>query len=315
MQQGKRILLLLILMMALAACGAPTAQTPPLPPTQVVNTPAAPSAPTVAPTRPPASPVPPTSVPTAAPTAAPPQPPTVAPTPTAPAQPPTALPLATATAPSRGPSPAQPTPAAPALPSPAVPAGSLDALVAAARAQLSQQLGAAADMITVVSADAVEWPNTALGCPEPGMLYAQVITPGYKVVLAWGDRRYNFHADRSGNMKLCNQPQSAAPERGAGSGGGFLSQEIEQAKADLLKRVSTLKADTIRVASAEEVTWRDGSLGCPQPGMMYTMALVPGYRVVLESGGVNYSYHGAKGRPPRFCASPSAPGPIDNPTK
>lgn len=27
------------------------------------------------------------------------------------------------------------------------------------------------------------------------------------------------------------------------------------------------------------VVWNDGSLGCPMPGMCYTMALVPGYLI------------------------------------
>jgi hypothetical protein len=35
---------------------------------------------------------------------------------------------------------------------------------------------------------------------------------------------------------------------------------------------------------AESVIWPDGSLGCPQPGMMYTMALVEGYWVQVMVG-------------------------------
>lgn len=45
------------------------------------------------------------------------------------------------------------------------------------------------------------------------------------------------------------------------------------------------------VSAASAVTWSDGSLGCPEPGMFYTQALVPGYRVILEAGGTEYDYH------------------------
>jgi len=38
-----------------------------------------------------------------------------------------------------------------------------------------------------------------------------------------------------------------------------------------------------QVVSAEAVTWADGSIGCPQPGMLYPQALVPGYRVELRA--------------------------------
>jgi len=38
-----------------------------------------------------------------------------------------------------------------------------------------------------------------------------------------------------------------------------------------------------QLVSAEAVTWADGSIGCPQPGMLYPQALVPGYRVELRA--------------------------------
>jgi hypothetical protein len=47
--------------------------------------------------------------------------------------------------------------------------------------------------------------------------------------------------------------------------------------------------------SSVPVTWRDGSLGCPDPGKMYTMALVPGYRVTVEAGGQTFEFHASRG--------------------
>ena len=48
-------------------------------------------------------------------------------------------------------------------------------------------------------------------------------------------------------------------------------------------------ADT-RVVTAQEMMWPDGSLGCAEPGMMYTQAIVPGYWVIIEAGGEGYDY-------------------------
>lgn len=45
------------------------------------------------------------------------------------------------------------------------------------------------------------------------------------------------------------------------------------------------------VQNIQAVTWRDGSLGCPQPGDMYTMALVEGYQVVLAVGDKLHYFH------------------------
>ena len=58
---------------------------------------------------------------------------------------------------------------------------------------LAQRLGVAKSAITLVKIEAVEWPDASLGCPRPGMMYAQVITPGYLVVLRASGRNYEYH--------------------------------------------------------------------------------------------------------------------------
>jgi hypothetical protein len=46
--------------------------------------------------------------------------------------------------------------------------------------------------------------------------------------------------------------------------------------------------------SSEEVTWSDGSLGCPRPGMSYTQALVPGWRLLVRHGQREAVYHASR---------------------
>ncbi len=72
-----------------------------------------------------------------------------------------------------------------------------DPLVQQARELLTSQLGVAASSISVKQVEPVEWPDTSLGCPKPGMLYAQVITPGYRIILEANGREYEFHASAS----------------------------------------------------------------------------------------------------------------------
>ncbi len=48
-------------------------------------------------------------------------------------------------------------------------------------------------------------------------------------------------------------------------------------------RRTALPASRLRVASLQAVVWRDGALGCPQPGWLYTQALVPGYCVRIAA--------------------------------
>jgi hypothetical protein len=61
-------------------------------------------------------------------------------------------------------------------------------------------------------------------------------------------------------------------------------------------RRSALPVSRLRVAELQAVVWRDGALGCPQPGRLYPQALVPGYRVRIapidqSGGGTLLDYH------------------------
>lgn len=57
--------------------------------------------------------------------------------------------------------------------------------------------------------------------------------------------------------------------------------------------------------AVEEVTWRDGSRGCAQPGMSYTQALVDGSRITLRASGRTYEYHSGGRQPPSRCEKPT----------
>lgn len=88
---------------------------------------------------------------------------------------------------------------------PAKAAPSSETAVAAAIADLSKQTGLPAEQINVDSVTAMEWPDSSLGCPQEGMMYAQVITPGYLIVLSAQGQTYEYHADQKTNVVLCKK--------------------------------------------------------------------------------------------------------------
>ena len=63
---------------------------------------------------------------------------------------------------------------------------------------------------------------------------------------------------------------------------------------------------TIQVLEGTSVTWNDGAWGCPQPGMLYTQALVDGWQVVVEAGGERIDYRAVA--PDRFRICEGLPG-------
>jgi len=76
-------------------------------------------------------------------------------------------------------------------------------VVELAKEDLAKRKGIDAGKITVVAVEAVDWPDTSLGCPEPGMMYAQVITPGYKILLSYAGETYEYHSDKGDHAVYC----------------------------------------------------------------------------------------------------------------
>lgn len=85
-----------------------------------------------------------------------------------------------------------------------------------------------------------------------------------------------------------------------------LDAEVAAAVADIAASTGVAEGD-IEVVAADHVTWPDGSIGCPQPGEMYTQALVDGYRIVLRADGDEVVYHGEDGGDPMRCDDPQPP--------
>ena len=56
----------------------------------------------------------------------------------------------------------------------------------------------------VLTFDPVEWGDTSLGCPMPGLVYAQVITPGFRFVFEYQGQQNEYHTDQDGsNVVTC----------------------------------------------------------------------------------------------------------------
>lgn len=92
--------------------------------------------------------------------------------------------------------------------------------------------------------------------------------------------------------------------------GELIDQLTSDAVADLAARLG-VPATAIEVLKAEQVTWPDGSLGCPEPGQAYTQAQVDGYRVVLQHDGRVYLYHAGGDGPIFLCQSDEKDGGYD----
>lgn len=86
-------------------------------------------------------------------------------------------------------------------PLPTPPGGALSA----AATYLAAELGIPSQEVAMLSSEPVEWPDASLGCPQPGMGHAQVVTPGYRFILQAGGREYELHTDQTGqSVVICH---------------------------------------------------------------------------------------------------------------
>ena len=77
-----------------------------------------------------------------------------------------------------------------------------------AKEDLARRKGTDKDEIAVVGIEQVEWQDASLGCPEPGKMYAQVITPGYRILLSYEKEKYKYHSDKENRVVYCGSISS-----------------------------------------------------------------------------------------------------------
>ena len=99
---------------------------------------------------------------------------------------------------------------------------------------------------------------------------------------------------------LTDSEQSTDPERKIVASPMNLNGQIEFSKEDLAQRLD-VPPDSIVHSGASQVTWRSGALGCPEPGMNYTEALVPGAVIYLQVDNTIHAYHARFAGEPFYC--------------
>lgn len=141
--------------------------------------------------------------------------------------------------------------------------------------------------------------------PTTRLLLTAVLAASALLLLACGNGDPEVVDDDTDGIA---DPSTGDGDGGAtdGDAGASDSREVTLAIADAAERTGVAEAD-IEVEEFSMVTWPDGAIGCPEPDVMYTQALVDGYRIVLDADGTQLVYHGALGEDPFFCEDPQEP--------
>lgn len=145
------------------------------------------------------------------------------------------------------------------------------------------------EIVTVLIAPVV-FPSLCLGFERLGVGCAEMLAPGYILVLRRGAEEYRYHASEHGfvatdfesGRRTMEPPSSLV--------------EVQTAmRRDLAQRLG-LALESVGLHAFRFVTWRDGCLGVHRPGQFCAQALVDGFVAELVvPGGRLYRYHGANG--------------------
>lgn len=127
-----------------------------------------------------------------------------------------------------------------------------------AREAVAARLGIAAADVSIVSITARDFPDSSLDCPEPDMLYQQVITPGHQVILEAESRRFDVRVAGEG-ARICHR------RKRSGSRGDQRLSPVqllaEDARADLARRLQ-IAPDAVRVNGIRALRPGDELPGC-----------------------------------------------------
>jgi hypothetical protein len=79
----------------------------------------------------------------------------------------------------------------------------LEGLIEKAKEELAQRLSISVPQIRLVEARGVVWPNSSMGCPQPGMRYIQVPYDGALIILEVEGELFEYHVGGNRGLFLC----------------------------------------------------------------------------------------------------------------
>ena len=148
----------------------------------------------------------------------------------------------------------------------------------AALTALSEKLNLTADEITIVSTEAVTWPDGCLGVVRIGIMCTQAEVPGFKIILEAEGTTYEYHTNQDGSVVIL-------------ADGAQASGSVEEAVIKQLAENLGLKESDISVVSNKIVEFSDSCLGITMEGVKCAQVTMPGRIIVLEAHAFQYEYH------------------------
>lgn len=155
---------------------------------------------------------------------------------------------------------------------------------------LSKQLSIKPEKINVIHVSDMNWPDSSLGCPKPGVNYLQVVTRGSLVLLQSNKKTYRVHIAKNRAI-LCEKPMRGNLPLGSNKTASSSVQGLMQkSRSDLAQKLG-VNISEIYVVKLESRIWPDSALGCAAPVQGQSREKVKGFLITMEYKDQQYRYH------------------------
>lgn len=157
-----------------------------------------------------------------------------------------------------------------------------------------------ATSVVVTATIAVAPSETATVAVSPTVVETPEVeeTPTIEETSDFGDRESHEKSDVTGTPELTREGEPTMTPSGVEMSEDL--PQVDMAKADLAQRLD-VGPEAIEVVLVEARVWPDASMGCPQPGMVYTQVPQDGLLIRLQVEGQIYDYHSGGTRDPFLC--------------
>jgi len=154
---------------------------------------------------------------------------------------------------------------------------------------LVEKLGVSQKDISILSSKKIDWPNSALGCPQKGQYYLPVITSGYQLKVAVNSREYFVHTGANSAI-ICENQRITGQTSNSKFPGKESSKQVKaiQLARKLLLTNNAATSARISLVSVEQRAWSEVEKDCSSKSVFKKNS--NGYLVTLKREGKNTLY-------------------------
>jgi hypothetical protein len=161
-----------------------------------------------------------------------------------------------------------------------------EAAINLAVSKVSERVPVSREALTNLRIRSIQWPDSSLGCAEPGVEYLQKVVQGYLVNFKFDEEFYTVNVG-DGRALICDRVNEFLLERKQRADSVIHAHRT--ARLDLAEKLM-VDPEVVKVNKIKVETWADSSLGCPQPGQQYIAGPIEGLKINMTCRDKTYEY-------------------------